>query len=215
MKKLALLLCLAMSVQFAHAQTKTKYQDISITTSSFNNFGLMYRVGKENSLWRFQTVFIDAEYTESKSEDSFNDSRSEQTQLNTMVNFGLSVGKEWRKPLSDRFNLRWGVDIYGTYYYSKNDTYYPNQDSLQYSQKIKQNSFSLGPRAVFGFDYSISESFLVGVNISPILYYTWSNSHSIIEYEDFPEQDITFDYNMNGVNWSFRNSLLLSLTYQF
>lgn len=209
-----MLFCLTLPIHFAIGQSSEKYRDISITTSSFNNFGLMYRVGKENNMWRFQTVFIDADYSVSHALEIDPDFQSEFTNYLTSYSMGLSAGKEWRKPLAERFNLRLGVDIYATYSFENEERYTPDKDSATAKFQTKNNSLSLGPRAVFGFDYSFSKSFLVGINLSPYLYYRWNSIKTTSEVYDSPESNNERNNTTKGVEWNLANSLLLSISYQ-
>lgn len=43
------------------AQEKTKQHEVGIAFTNVNEFGLTYKVGKSNSLWRFNTLFINSD----------------------------------------------------------------------------------------------------------------------------------------------------------
>lgn len=65
-----------------------------LTFSGLNNFGLTYRVGKPEALWRFNAMSIDA----ARRDIDFPDHN--ETETNSGLQF--SIGREFRKNLAEK-----------------------------------------------------------------------------------------------------------------
>ncbi|HLT75286.1 MAG TPA: hypothetical protein VKZ68_09370, partial [Ohtaekwangia sp.] len=72
------------------------------TFSGLNNFGLTYRVGKPEALWRFNAMSIDA----ARRDIDFPDHN--ETETNSGLQF--SIGREFRKNLAEKLQFRYGFD---------------------------------------------------------------------------------------------------------
>jgi len=57
MKKTFLILLTIASTFSISAQEKTKQKEVGITFSNLNDFGLSYKFGNSNSVWRINTLF--------------------------------------------------------------------------------------------------------------------------------------------------------------
>ena len=106
--KTILITLLAISSVFAFGQdsiNKKKRHEVGITLSDLNSFGLTYRLGKDKALWRFNTVFGEFQKLSS---DSYS------------YLYGGSIGREWRKNLTENLLFRYGSDIFSINERAKN-----------------------------------------------------------------------------------------------
>lgn len=201
-KPLFTLLIILCSTSLSFAQGKVKVREIGLTTSSFNNFGLTYRIGKNNnSLWRFSAL--------SSSVNNQNSPSSSVDVNDTDFGIGISVGKEKRSVITEKFELRYGVDI--GYQYD-----YGNQERIEIipiNQTTEDilNIHEMSINGVFGFNFLIAEEFVLGGEVLPRVY-----------YRSFKRENLVNGSNRSTVNESDRygfnlntSSLRLSFVYRF
>ena len=121
-----------------------KKHEIGIGISGMNsNFNLMYKFGTERTLCRIKMMHIDNFLEE--------------------TNVGLSIGAEFRKPVSEHVNFIYGLDL---------------QDAFRYEPELIINIF--GINAVLGANYRLTKNVLIGAEITPLVGLTAvkpNNSH--------------------------------------
>lgn len=173
------------------AQKEEKVRELGLSFSNLDDFSMVYRFGDQNSLWRISLVNANLNFQPG------NNSNNESVN----AGLGLRFGKEWRKPLNGKFNLRYGADLLGRVALSNTDF---SGDSYNRSR-----SLSGGVVGVFGFNYTIGRGLIFGAEVLPGINYSASNT--ISKNVDLPERE-----NSNSlINFTLDNSLELSLIYQF
>lgn len=200
MKKVIITLIALTLSTFIMAQEKAKIKEIGLTFRNLDQFGFSYKVGTKQSLWRFNAVSMLG-----MNEDRSSDKESEDRDSN---NFGLgfSAGKEYRKPIAQNFEYRYGFDLSFRYDHLKE-----NNGSTTDPRKRKENLFTPGINLVFGLNYIIGDHLIIGAEIMPYLRYTFgqtSEERRIQEYSNkVDHSDIRYGFDSSSV--------LLSLAYRF
>lgn len=183
------------------AQDSIKVQEVGISFISFNEFGLTYRTGKPKSLWRVNTLFISG----SQSQEIADSVERSDNGIGVQV----EIGKENRKEIAKDFKLRYGFDLGFRY----NKSIRKKMDLANPTRDRDDTSFSYGAyiNIVLGFNYELSESLLVGIEILPSINYSKGTS---IEYNPFSGNYDEFDKSSFSYGFS-NNSARLSLVYRF
>ncbi len=195
-----LVLCLSLITSTSYAQDSQKKQELGLMFQNMDNFGLIYRFGDENSLWRISSIF-GVTYNVNRDFTYPGDLNREKRELKYRK-FELRFGKEFRVPINDHLKFRYGIDIFGAYSSDETDLDRSPGPSDYYS---KHRDFQTGVGFIIGFNLQINEKLAFGAEIMPrIRYY---NNKDVI-------QDQTFKYS--GIDMRISNSpAYLSLVYQF
>ncbi len=199
MKKAILLTTMVFFVTVLSAQDRIKEAGLSFY--DLDGFGLNYKVGTHEKLWRFNSLAGSIYSTE-------------ETYLSTETErkgFGVyaSVGREFRKRLADDFEFRYGFDLSFDYGRSKSESYVNDHAGIAYSEKIQ--GYSTGINAVFGINYLIKGKIVIGGELLPGLKYVRNSieKHSMITNE-------TQEQNNTRLNFGFgSSSILLVIAYRF
>lgn len=180
----------------AYAQEPVRQKEVGLIFTGLNNFGVTFRTGKVNSLWRFSGLNLSG---------SNQDITSATTVSNSTNNgFDFRVGKEFRKPISESLVLRYGLD--GSFSYSKTESEVTSTNQDFYSKRV---SYGPGVNLIVGLNYKISKYILIGAELLPsIQYFTGTQK------ERNNSTETTSD--ISSLSYGFSNtSAVLSLVYQF
>jgi hypothetical protein len=194
-KSLMILFTLALPV-FLIAQETDRQNEIGLVFNNFDNFGLTYKIGKTNSLWRFNTLFLNGSKIDEKT--------AVYTNKRSSMGAGLKIGKEFRKSLAPDFEFRYGADLSFTYSQMKTD---------DIDSHIERTTYKPGVNLVFGLNYVINDKIVVGAEFLPLFSYvtgTSSTSQGSGNNGDEVNTDISgFEYGLSN------SSALVSLAYRF
>ncbi len=200
-KSFLVVLCIVLSYTLI-AQESNKQKEVSIVFSNLENFGLSYKTGTEQSLWRFNTLLASGGNL-----NSFADSVDT---TNKSLSFTVKFGKEYRKFLADNFALRVGADL--SFGFSKSTNHQDDLTVDEPDEIYDRTYYSPGLNLVFGFNYYWGDHFMVGAELLPSFTYrtgTITSKSSFMDYEEMTTDISQFYYGLNS------NSLLLSLSYRF
>jgi hypothetical protein len=187
----------------AQENEKVKQKEIGLVFSNLDNFGLTYKTGTEKSLWRFTTLFISGDNIE-ETEDSL---LSKQNQLG----FGVKIGKEYRKNIAQNLELRFGADLSFSYSHSKIEL--DDKTVNDFNRLREQSIYRPGVNLVFGFNYELSDNFVIGAELLPNFTYT-TGSRTETNYYTYQNDEVKTD--ISGFSYGLSNSsALLSLVYRF
>ena len=201
MKRYLLLLVLTSSHLISYSQESVKIKELGFTTSNLNDFGITYRQGSTNTLWRFNAIASNAGFSNSKGDY--------EERSNSGFSIGLQVGKEWRKLISQKFELRLGTDLGFRYGQSKYERFDAPSQTLEY--KSSNETFKASALGVFGFNFVFTDMFLVGAEFLPAL--TYSKGSTEQYYQSSGE---TVNSENESFNFGFStDSIRLSLLYRF
>jgi hypothetical protein len=204
MKKTFLILLTIASTCSINAQEKTKQKEVGFTFSNLDNFGLSYKFGNSNSVWRINTLLVSG--SETKRTDSNRETNSKS------IGFTLKFGKEYRKQITEKLEFRYGADL--SFGYNKNENDANDQHLIDDLYVTNNNSETVlyrpGANLIIGFNYLVSENIILGAELLPGFNYmsgtTTRTNSNFVE----TETDLSgFDYGLSS------SSALLTLAYRF
>lgn len=177
--------------------SKSKVKELGIVFSNFDNYGLTFRIGNQKRVLRINTLSFN-NYQNLESSDSL-------IYETKNTGIGTSIGLEFRKNISNEFQLRAGVD--GIYRYTKTISEYDNQSEIDYNEQTL-NTYGLG--LVLGANYVYREKLVLGVEIVPSYRITRGQQKNHQALADIAAQKI------KGSSFGLSNgSATLSIAYRF
>ncbi|MEZ4721078.1 MAG: hypothetical protein R2813_04280 [Flavobacteriales bacterium] len=177
MKKLFILTCMMLITCSFHAQNTSNpnVREIGITTSKFSfesiPFNLIYKKGNGNKFWRYEAGYIGGEL-------DFPETRLDTlsySEKGNSIGFGINLGREIRKPITDKFTFYHGpkVGLSGSYsdYVNKNIGY--DQFRQPVINTSKNLNYSITPRLgyMIGAIFGIKDNLYLSVDLAPSVYY--------------------------------------------
>lgn len=202
MKKLVILLFNLSLAYSITAQETTKQKEIGLVFNNFDNFGLTFKTGNNKSLWRFNSLFFDGSNLRKVADSLTNENNNNGVEV--------KIGKEYRKIIDNKLELRFGADFSFAYSYEK--TNYDDKTVNNYDRFYEQNLYSPGINLVFGLNYTLSKNFIIGAELLPYLSYTIGKSTNKNNYlNNYDEKSDISEFNYGISN----NSVLLSIVYRF
>lgn len=188
-----LTICLALSTQ---AQEKPRLKEVGITFRNLDNFGITYRTGTETALWRFNSLA----FTGGKNNLYTDSADSYASQLSISV----SVGREFRKPITEKLTFRYGVDLKTNFSGSFSEY---DDKSIANADRI-DNRFYISPglQAIVGLNYTLNNNLVFGAELLPSIGYNILVDNG----------SRALSIGRNSWNYGLSSSnLLLSIAYQF
>lgn len=197
MKKHLLLFVLLSASLFIKAQDSTKVKELGLTTRNLDSFGITYRFGTKTALWRLGIPSINVSNTET-TEDSIINTRSD-------IGIAFSIGREWRKPITEKVELRLGSTLGCSY-----SKLIEEQSTLS---KATTTTYIPNISLILGMNYYISDTFIIGAEITPGISYLISKRET--SYTD-PLRTEKREVETKNLNYTLRGyNALISLIYQF
>jgi hypothetical protein len=183
------------------AQENTRQNEVGILFSGLDNFGIGYKIGTKKAMWRFNTLVLSG----ASNKDETANSIAEYDNLG----FSFRLGREFRKELAESFELRYGGDLYFGYHRTANE--YTNKTNPVYSNYEKRKALNIGGGVVFGFNYVIKESLVIGAELLPLITFQTGKNYS--KSMDGQEEEVG---DISGISFGISNtSALLSISYRF
>jgi hypothetical protein len=167
MKKIFYVIVALLFIQYSSAAqlANSSIRELGINLSG-STFGIRYKTGNENTLFRLTLLSLSGSSSNYKSPTN-NESRSNSQGL------GFNFGFEKRKLVSDGLNIYFGSDILTSY---QRNTYKNNYSSI--SQSSTDLSLSPGLGLVLGFNYEISSKINISAEVMPSISYVYTKSTS-------------------------------------
>ncbi len=183
------------------AQEQSKQKEIGLVFRNFDSFGLSFKKGTTNSLWRFKTLVLTGENSFDNQEDTLIYKKSG-------IGFSVSLGKEFRKTIVENLEFRFGADIYFSYSRFKSDT---NDKTINDNDDVSKHMiYRPGLNLVLGLNYVIKDKFVIGAEIQPGVSYAYNVSKEKLNNADETKADnSTFTYGFSNT------AVLVSLSYRF
>jgi hypothetical protein len=200
MKKNILLIVAIITSIASVAQDVAKQKEVGLLFYNFDNFGITYKTGSSNVMWRLNSLYLNGNNSKTEAEDLI------QKQINQ--GFSLSAGREYRSLLSEKLELRYGFDLsfgYSRYEYKIEYKLITGYDKL--SERI---TYGPGINGVFGFNYILKEKFVIGAEILPSVNYTKGKETDRTGDDDEIKKDVSstsFGLGSRGAS--------ISLSYRF
>lgn len=154
MRKIIVLLLLSICItSHAFSQTGITIREIGLFTSDLNSFGVRYKTGTEDLMYRITAFSL----TLSNAEFEFsNGSTNDEDEYG----FGLAGGIEIPLSLNERFDLFYGGEV--AFRYSNRDEVIDENEAASH---LKFASYGLG--LVLGCSYYLSPKFKLSVEVIP------------------------------------------------
>ena len=196
-KSFAFLFFLLLST-FVSAQERVKQKEVGITVGGLSNFGFTYRTGTNKSLWRFTSLFISGRNNVTKSSNrEINDSN---------IGFAVQVGREYRKIMVNKLELRYGADLSLGF----DKTKYSRTGTSSSSYSDVSTVFSPTIYFIVGVNYVIKEKIVLGAEFAPYFGYQIGKT---TETELFTSAETKGD--VSGFKYGISSSSLsLSIVYR-
>lgn len=190
MKKFVLTLCIIAGALVATAAGPQK--EVGVSFRNLNSFGLQYKSGNHQYMWRFNALFGEATR------------RIEGLDADKVVkgnySFGGAVGLEFTRPISEGFDFRYGLDLFVNQ--QRQALTYTNTVMREVTQQTIINNRGLN--LVLGLSFLMSERLVVGFEVLPALSYANAiakDNTSSVKPKD-PETLYSlwqFGFNTNGL----------------
>lgn len=201
MNRIILLLPLLLIISTTQAQEKVKQKEIGITFKNLDNFGLSYKFGNINRMWRVGTFMLDG-HKSTLMEPDKNDK-----EINSK-GFELSFGREYRKAINSKIDFRYGLDVFYSWKRTKKKDVI---SSYSFNPFFSEKNSKTGLRLIFGMNYKLADNLILGAEILPTM--AWArtkleNSPYKSKVEVIQEIE-TFEYDLSNA------SAILTLAFQF
>ena len=203
MRKTLLIISFITLSLFVFAQENTKQKEIGLAFYNLNDFGLSLKTGTNKSLWRFTTLFISGRNSD-ESSDSLITKYSN-------VGFGLKVGKEFRKSITDNLEFRFGADVSFSYRQTESD--YNDKTIDDHDRLTERKTCNPGINLVLGVNYVLNDNFVIGAEFLPNFSYQTGTSINKSYYENNGDE---IKSDISGFNYGLSNtSVMITLAYRF
>ncbi|MBD0401193.1 hypothetical protein [Flammeovirga sp. EKP202] len=208
-----------------------KQKEVGVIFNDFNSFGLTYRTGNTNGMWRFSTLAALGSSYDTKADSA---SRNQ-----SGFTASLALGREFRKSIGNQLEFRYGLDL--KYMHnsieSKNENYYYdwNYDNngnliaptiVEGKTETSEVTNSIGVQLVLGVNYVVNEKLVFGIEINPAFMYTtgerenkeYSSDNEIQEYLGVRTFNANYQQtsDITRTEWRFNNGVgQVSILYRF
>lgn len=194
MTKIKTSLLFILSALVLSAQETPKQEEIGLVFRNLNSFGVTYRTGTAELLTRFNSTILSGGHIRSEVDSIQN--------ANDRFALDLSIGREYRRPLSDKIDFRIGYDVLLGYGFTrqKRDGNSLNPDYEAFIAEIE-----MGLNLITGINYRINEEFILGLELQgPGIGYTLSRRSSTFNNNEDQEwsSEIAYGFSNYGVLFS-------------
>ena len=177
MRKTLIFLIILLCPLLSKAQENSKQKEFAITMFSSFQYGMTFSFGTPGSLWRI-SAFNLGQQKSTTHHTSFDE-------VNDHFGAGVSLGKEFRRPLSDKMYLRYGVEASFTYNHQKSS-------SLLYESE--NTTYSPGINLLVGIACKLNDRISIGALLLPQIRY--ETGKAIVNGD---ESDVSaFSYGVNS-----------------
>ncbi len=198
-KPLIIIFCVCMTFTLT-AQEQSKQKEVGLVLKNLDNFGLSFKKGTKNSLWRLNTL-VSWGYNRYDDQDTI-------VYKSNQKGFTLKFGKEFRKTIVENLEFRFGADISFSYSRYKSDNNDKTISDFDYT--FKRMNYKTGLNLVLGLNYVIKDKFVIGAELLPGVSYFYEVTKNKFNNNDEIKED------NSGINYGFSNSdVLISFSYRF
>ncbi|MCY1634194.1 hypothetical protein [Marinifilum sp. D737] len=197
MKKIFLLMTILSVSLLTFGQEKKRLKEVGLVFSNLDEFGFVYKVGHEKSMWRFNVI-------------SLNNSKSDVEEVGEMdkeyknTGFNFSLGKEYYSPLTSKFQFKYGWDVF--YRFSNHKEKDVVNNLWTKANKLENKSKYYGVNFILGVNYPINDHIVLGAEVTPA--FSWDKTTREVNDEKI--------YEDKGHSWGFSNNhARITLAYRF
>lgn len=183
---------------------QVKINELGLTFSSLDRFGLTYKTGRDQSIWRFQTFVASQAQQELSSNDYSTD------QKNKNVNCTLKIGRAYISKITETIDFRFGIDFFYSYRKMKEEFNIPEERPAEQMSEVKSNEY--GMNFVFGFHHLLNEHIQIGAEILPYFSYQSGSTKRYANGQSNNPEEVDLSGYSYGLS---NNSVQVNLTYRF
>ncbi len=182
------------------AQESSPQKEVGLAFSSLNNFGLSFKTGTSQAMWRFNTLLISGSRIEEAS-GGIEDSQS-------TAGFAIKLGKEYRKVVAEQVEFRYGFDL--SFGYNRTEYNHTDKDFPSNNRHTQRMTYQPGINLVLGLNYVINNNLVIGAELLPDFTYSTGKTEDSFNNNTDTKKDISgFSYGISN------QSALLTLAYRF
>lgn len=148
-------------------------KEIGVQLNNLSDWGVVYRMGTERALWRFSAFGFGLDWHQTNDLMQVDD-RGQSFQISA------AVGHEWRKPIAEGFEFRYGTELGLGYAHDKTVMVDPNAltEGIQYpTTELRRGTVSLA--AVLGINYVLYDEWVFGAELNPSLSYNFGRTEYV------------------------------------
>lgn len=186
-------------LSIGQSEKPLRNHEIGLNFSSLNSFGLNYKTGKSNTLFRISLLSLNLglNNTWGRKQDSLD-------YKVTGYGIGFNLGFERRIPLVKSLYFVWGLDAGCSYNYSK-------RKFEGFSSEQEGSNWNVSPAIslILGAGYIVKEILVVSAEIRPSLMYTYGISKE-------EAKETTKEMTTSNFSFGFTNTAAsITIAYRF
>lgn len=197
---------ISMAMLSVSAQEKVKQKELGLVFRNFDNFGIIYKFGDQNSMWRLKSVYGYSYKNDLEWQIETNSLKEN----NHRISFGISFGKQYTVPIDEKFSFIYGADVMSSYNYSFVEREIDSDEA--YTTTSEGKNLRLGLNLVLGFNYLIGENFVLGFELLPGASYSIGKQFQKSTQESVEDEEYNISAYLFGLSSS---SALLNFAYRF
>jgi hypothetical protein len=174
---------------------QTKIREVGVLFNNTDNFGITFKKGSEKSLFRLSLLSMNTlSDNTKKASESYDKQRS--------IGFGINLGFENRKPITEKLYYYSGLDFKSSYSFN-------SEKLVQTISEHKTWNFTSGIGLIIGLSYKLNSDINISAEVVPSVLYSYGEIISSVNY-------VTSDEVHSGVNIGFGNQGAgITLSYRF
>lgn len=194
-----LLSLIALSPQ---AQNTVNTKELSLLFRNVDQFGLVYKFGKENKFWQIGGMSVIGRYSSNPG--------LQVDESDHVLGISFMLGREFRKNIASKLNLIYGIDLNLTYFLLRDESKY-KPPIVDQDTDIKWIRYSPGLAFSLGANYELSQNFLFGIamNVPSISIIFEFVEGKIGNLDTYKTESRTINYGISNINSS------VFLSYRF
>lgn len=176
----------------------TKNREIALTVQNINQYGISYKFGNEKALWRLNALQL---FNRNQIADN-----GEEQFISKRMAYAIAFGKEFIKPLSEKFEVRYGAQLSASYNSSSS-----KRDILALIDEegeSKNITFTPGLTGIVAFHYKLNSIINIGVESTFSVGYDIGKTTTTIG-------DSLNETTIRGLNLTGGNIVALVVTCKF
>ena len=179
-------------------EKQPNFHEIGFVFSNLNSFGLRYKYGNDNTLFRITSLVINGTNS-SNSFDNYsghntNDTSKIPSSISATLGLGVNLGIEKRIWINPKSFFLFGVESISTFSQNYTTTVTPGSTSFGYTDLSSQNitlvsfynnstkndvkTVSTGLGFVFGYSYKFNDIFSIVAELEPSITYKYSKTNA-------------------------------------
>jgi hypothetical protein len=189
------LMLLAVSMSAFPQEHPSIANEFGLIFSNLNSFGLRYKCGNDKTMFRLTSLVLNGTSTinsyDNYSVNGIDDSDISNSTANS-IGYGLNLGIEKRKWITDNFCVYGGFDWINSYTRTRNNTITPSQSQFTYTEPdgafvVLSSPFNNASNSVawtissglgiaLGTSYNVGDLFRIAAELEPTISYKYTKT---------------------------------------